>query len=108
MTAIRPLAAAALLLALAACGSLRKVQEPSLAQRCGDAMQAAFPGGEIEVTGQHPVARAMPSLATAIVAVEGRRGKLPANSALPHDVAVECRFDDGILTSFRWTKGPLR
>jgi hypothetical protein len=24
------------------------------------------------------------------------------------DVAVECRFEDNILTGFRWTAGPLQ
>jgi hypothetical protein len=112
MTLARPLAALALLLVLAGCGTgerLKKLQEASLSERCAQAMQDAFPGAEIEVKGQQTTtATAQQSLATVTITVEGRREKLPANSALRHDVAVECRFDDGILTGFRWTKGPLQ
>lgn len=111
MIATRPSAALVLLLALAGCGGigLKKVQEQSLGDRCADLLHQAFPGGEIEVTGQRTLpAEAQQSLAASRVEVEGTRKKLPANSRLRRDVAVECRFDEGILTGFRWTKGPLQ
>jgi hypothetical protein len=25
---------------------------------------------------------------------------------VPRDLAVECRFDENVLTGFRWTAGP--
>jgi hypothetical protein len=31
---------------------------------------------------------------------------LPPGAPLPQDLAVECRFDENILTGFRWTAGP--
>jgi hypothetical protein len=106
MTALRLLAALALPLALAGCGH---VQEPSLSQRCGDLMRQAFPGAEIAVTGQQTLpVEGQQSYATTRIVVEGRRRKLPAATRLPRDVAAECRFDQGILTGFRWTKGPLQ
>jgi hypothetical protein len=111
MIATRPVAALALLLALAGCGGIDfgKVKEKSLGDRCGEVMQQAFPEGEIEVTGTRTLAAdAQQSLATIRLVVEGRRSKLPANSRLRRDVAVECRFDQGILTGFRWTEGPLQ
>jgi hypothetical protein len=111
MTETRPFAALALLLALAACGGidLKKVQEESLSDRCGDAMLQAFPGGEIEVKGQQTMAaEPQQSLATVRIIVEGTRKKLPPGSQVLRDVAVECRFDQGILTAIRWTKGPLQ
>lgn len=114
MPPARPLAAAALLCALAACGATRAartlvndVREESLTGRCADVMQRAFPGGEIEVTRQETVPEQTQSIATSVIAVEGTR-KLARDSTLLREVAVECRFNDGILTGFRWTKGPLR
>jgi hypothetical protein len=110
MTAARLLAALALLPALAGCGGigLKNIQEQSLSDRCSDTMLRAFPGGEIDVTGQHTLpTEAQQSYSTIRIVVDGRRRKLPATSNLTRDIAAECRFDDGILTGFRWTKGPL-
>jgi len=112
MARARSLAATLLPLALVGCGSLEtlehKVREEPLTDRCADFMHAAFPGSGIEVTKQAVAPAPNGSVATLVVAVEGTRKKLPAGSAVLRDVAVECRFDEGILTSFRWTKGPLR
>lgn len=106
MTTPRLLAALALPLALAGCGH---VQEPSLSQRCADIVRQAFPGGGIELTGQRTLpVEGQQSYSTLRIVVEGRRQKLPAATKLVRDVAAECRFDDGILTGFRWTKGPLQ
>ena len=114
MTRAFPTAGLLPLLALAACNPfaawdpLSKVREESLAERCGDVMQQAFPGGEITVTKTAVVPVETQSIATIVTAAEGVRKELPATSPLLREVAVECRFNDGILTSFRWTKGPLR
>jgi hypothetical protein len=94
------------LLGLAGCGT--KLRDESLLDRCGDAMQQAFPQTEIKVTKKALLSQEQQSYATSVVTAEGERPDLPAGSPLPHDIAVECRFDNGILTGFRWTKGPLR
>jgi hypothetical protein len=93
-------------LGLAGCGT--RLRDESLLDRCGDAMQQAFPQTEIKVTKTALVAQDAQSYATSVVAAEAERSDLPAGSPLPRDIAVECRFDNGILTGFRWTKGPLR
>lgn len=93
-------------LALWGCGVRVRAETPL--DRCGALMQEAYPGGEIKVTHKALVSRPTESLGTEIAQAEGEREKLPKDSALPRDVAVECRFDDGVLTGFHWTKGPLR
>jgi hypothetical protein len=92
-------------LGLAGCGT--RLRDESLLDRCGDAMQQAFPQTEIKVTKKALVSQEQQSFATSIVTAEGERPDLPAGSPLLQDIAVECRFDNGILTGFRWTKGPL-
>ncbi len=101
-------AAALLLLALAACDTMKKVREQSLTDRCADLMEQAFPGGDIEVTKTAVVPVETQSIATVVVAAEGTRKKVAPSGVPLGEVAVECRFDEGILTGFRWTKGPLR
>lgn len=75
-----------------------------MAERCADVMERADPGAKIDITKREAAATA---LTTIVAKVEGVRKDLPAGGPLPRDLAVECRFDDGILTGFRWTKGPL-
>jgi hypothetical protein len=99
-------AAALLLFTLAACGV--RVREEAETARCGDLMRQAFPGGEIEVTKTTVLPVETPSIATIVVAAEGTRKNVAPNGLPLREVAVECRFNDGILTGFRWTKGPLR
>lgn len=101
-----PLAVLPLALALAGCGV--DLRQESLLVRCGQLMQQAFPGGEIEVTKTALVPEETRSIATSVVAAQGSRKDVAPGSMPLRDVAVECRFDDGILTGFRWTKGPLR
>ncbi len=91
---------------LASCGV--RLRDESLLDRCGDLMQHAFPGADIEVTGKALLPQETRSLATSIVAAQGRRRDLGPGTLPPRDIAIECRFDEGILTGFRWTKGPLR
>ena len=102
------LALAALTLSAASLDACQ-LREPSLAQRCADMMQRAFPDGGIKVTQTGVSADpAATSIAAALASVEGVREKLPAESKLPRDVTVECRFSNGVLTDFRWTRGPLQ
>ncbi len=93
-------------LVLAGCGSELGAGSP--AQRCGELMQQAFPGGRIEVTKTSLVTAPAESIATIVVAAEGRRRDIAPGGPPLRDVAAECRFNDDILTGFRWTKGPLR
>ena len=93
-------------LALAGCGlSLR---EASPLDRCAELMQQAFPGGDIKPTKKEVAEEATPSIATVLARVEGERRNVAAGGVPLRDVGVECRFENGILTGFRWTKGPLR
>jgi hypothetical protein len=92
--------ALAVLGCLAGCGIQRDV---GVAERCADFMQRAFPSANIEVTKSEASAT---SLTTMIARVQGARSNLPADAAVPRDLAVECRFDENVLTGFRWTAGP--
>jgi hypothetical protein len=75
-----------------------------LAERCADTMQRAFPSATIEIGKSEASATSL----TAIIAhVEGVRSDAPPEGPLTRDLAVECQFDNNILTGFRWTAGPL-
>ena len=66
-------------------------------------MQRAFPSASIEVGKSDTSAT---GLTTIVAHVEGTRTDMPAGGPLTRDLAVECRFEDNILTGFRWTAGP--
>lgn len=105
----RPLAAAILLLALpalAGCGT--RLRDESLLDRCADVMEEAFPGGGIKVTGKEAAPQQGESVASVVVRVQAFRRNVAAGGIPLRDVVAECRFDEGILTGFRWTQGPLR
>src|SRR5215469_15098435 len=93
-------------LALAGCGL--QLREESLLDRCAELMQAAFPGGDIKATKKEVANEATSSIAGVVARVEGERRNVPADGVPLRVVAAECRFDNNILTGFRWTKGPLR
>jgi hypothetical protein len=76
-----------------------------LADRCADVMRRANPSAMIEITKSEAAAT---SLTTIVARVDGLRTDLPPDTPLPRDLAVECRFDENILTGFRWTAGPTR
>ena len=79
------------------------VRDIGLAERCAEIMQLAFPSSAIEIGKSDAAAT---SLTTIVAHVEGTRTDMPAGGPLVRDLAVECRFDNNILTSFRWTAGP--
>jgi hypothetical protein len=80
-------------------------RDVGLAERCADFMQRAFPRATIEVARRE----AAPATMTTIIAkVEGIRSDVPPEGPAPRELAVECRFDDNILTDFHWTSGPTR
>jgi hypothetical protein len=66
-------------------------------------MQRAFPNASIEIGKSEASAT---SLTTIVAHVEGTRTDMPADGPLTRDLAVECHFDNNILTEFRWTAGP--
>ena len=91
--------------ALSGCG----LREPSLSDRCGQAMREAFPGGKIKVTKAEVIADPAGASVTSMIAkIGGQRQNVAEGDVVARDVAVECRFEDNILTGFRWTTGPLQ
>jgi hypothetical protein len=79
--------------------------DTGLAERCADVMRRAYPSATIEITKSAATAT---TLTTIITRVEGSRTDMPPDGPLPRDLAVECRFDENVLTGFRWTAGPTR
>jgi hypothetical protein len=84
----------------AACVVPRNV---GLAERCADIMRRAYPSAAIDITKTEATAT---SLTTIVANAEGVRTDVPSGAPVPHDLSVECRFDENILTGFRWTAGP--
>ena len=97
---LRPGRRLALVLSIAAC---HLIPVGGMADRCADLMKSAYPGADIDITKRTAAATSL----TAIVAhVEGERTNLPPNTTLARHPAVECKFDNNVLTGFRWTAGP--
>ena len=74
-----------------------------MADRCADIMTAAYPGADIEVTKREA---SVTSLTRIVARVEGHRKNLPSNPPIARRLAVECTFDNNVLTGFHWTSGP--
>ena len=91
---------AALCAVAAACVIPRNV---GVAERCADVMRRAYPSAAIDITKTETT---VTSLTTIVASAEGVRTDAPPGAPVPHDLAVECRFDENILTGFRWTAGP--
>jgi hypothetical protein len=109
---LRFAAAAAALLALAGCNGMSEVGfdtkmtlgSVSTVDRCSDFMGRAFPHSFIDVVNSHVDTDSQ----NALVTVQGVRGDVPETSAVAtRNVAVECHFENGVLTSFRWIAGPF-
>ncbi len=75
----------------------------SYVDRCIDVMQKAYPDARFEVTSK----RLGLGSNTALVDVQARRSDAPASTKTPRDVAVQCRFDSGVIVDFHWTATPL-
>lgn len=41
------------------------------------------------------------------VDLQAKRSDVPAGGLIPLDVAVECRFDHGVVVDFHWIVNPL-
>jgi hypothetical protein len=95
-------------LSLAGCGWSHNVgakinlDSVGLADRCANLMKAAMPFADIDI-GQRSSKSTSISAITA--SVEGTRTDLPKDAPGDRALAVECQFDDGILSGFHWTKG---
>jgi hypothetical protein len=99
-----PVSLLVLACSLADCGpAARLVPQGGMAERCASFMTRAYLDAAIDITKREAVAE---SLTTIAAKVEGVRTDLPPHARLPRFVAVECRFENGVLTGFRWTKGP--
>lgn len=104
--------AVVIVIALAGCSRMSeagfdtkmKLGSVSMVDRCSDFMSRAFPNGDIKVVDNH-VDTAMDST---LVTVQGVRDSVPENSPYARSVAVECHFEGGVLTGFRWIAGPIR
>ena len=104
MAALRQASTACLLAALcAATPGCSIPHDVGLAERCGEMMRRAYPSAEIDITKSEASAT---SLTTIVAKAEGVRTDLPPDTPSARDLAVECRFDQNILTEFRWTAGP--
>jgi hypothetical protein len=87
---------------VAGCGITHDV---GLTERCADIMRRADPNATIDITKREASAN---SLTTIIASVEGVRTDGAPGGPPAQNLAVECRFDENILTGFRWTSGPTR
>lgn len=104
----RFMAALCLMTVLAGCGEIgfdiqNAIGSVSLPDRCVDFMHRAFPGSDIAVTSRQVAV----TMDTATVNVAGIRRDVPTNTPYARNIGVDCRFTNGVLTSFRWTAGPL-
>jgi hypothetical protein len=76
----------------------------SLIDRCADVMRRALPASGLKITEQ----KVNVDMSTATIEVSGVRSGVEEGGIYVRDVAAQCDFQSGILTSFRWTRGPLR
>ena len=111
----RSLAAISSLLLLVGCGMMGTVEEKTLdtkmavgttsyVDRCVKLMRVAYPDVDFKVTDQHFTVGA--NIEKAVVDVEGAAHTgADMNPAQP--VAAQCRFENGIIVDFHWTKSPV-
>jgi len=66
-------------------------------------MRRAYPDSGIKVTSRdiNVVGNSF------TVGITSEREKVSSDESYAREIGVECRFDDNILTGFRWTAGPL-
>ena len=89
--------------ALCALGGGCAPRDVGVAERCAELLRRAYPSAAIDVTKSTASAT---SLTTIVAEAEGVRTDLSPGASLTRDLAVECRFDENVLTGFRWTTGP--
>lgn len=74
-----------------------------MAERCAELMISAYPGADIDITKREATAE---SLTKIVARVEGERTNLPPRVALARHLAIECQFENNVLTGFHWSSGP--
>lgn len=114
--ACRALVAAGLALFLVDCSMVDSVEDKTLSaksalgtesyiDRCTQFAQKAYPDVDIKVTDQHFAIGDSMNQAIVDVAATAAVG---ADAKTVRQVAAQCRFDNGIIVDFHWTKSPVR
>jgi hypothetical protein len=96
---------ALLCLLLAGCAIRR--DEMGFSGRCAAFMQRAALAGDITVTKEHAFDDTAQNFDTFVAEVQGVSDDMRSRRGAAHGVAGRCRFDEGVLTRFRWTVSPL-
>lgn len=101
----RPRLSAALAIAAlgAGCNTVAGLHDQSLAGRCAAIMKQSYPGADIKIGKEEAAALSITDVRATVTA---ERTDLPKGARMARDLAVECRFHNGILVGFRWTRGP--
>jgi hypothetical protein len=81
-----------------------RYRDLSLPERCEYFTQQAFPQIQLADT----KIQSATDINTTTTRIEGINENAGATGQLAREVGVECRFENGILTAFRWTAGPFR
>jgi len=76
----------------------------SYVDRCVKLMRAAYPDADFKITDQHFATGA--NIEKATVDVEGTE-HVGADTNPMKPVAAQCRFENGIIVDFHWTKSPV-
>ena len=76
----------------------------SYVDRCGDFVQKATPGVDIEFTNGHFTPGQSMDLAT--VDVSGTETQEAGGQKKTTEIAAQCHFKNGAITDFHWTKSP--
>lgn len=81
-----------------------RFRDVSLTDRCIYFAQQAFP----ELRLAAPKIQSSTGINATTARIEGVNENASSTGSLARDVAVECHFQNGILTDFHWTAGPFR
>jgi len=73
-----------------------------LADRCANIMKAAMPSADMDIKSR---ASQNTGIDTMTAQVTATRTDHPDDKGIARDLAVECKFDDGVLIDFHWTSG---
>jgi hypothetical protein len=76
----------------------------SYIDRCTEFAQQAYPDANIKITDQHLAIGDSMNQAIVDIAATATVG---ADAKTVREVAAQCRFDNGIIADFHWTKSPV-
>jgi hypothetical protein len=71
--------------------------------RCIDFMLNAYPDARFDVTNKRATTHSNES----VIDIQGTRNDVPAGGKMPRVIAVQCRFESGVMAEFHWTSAPL-